>query len=523
MSRLRRFMLLAAGLASACVFAPTPASAGHPTGYPEALGTAHFVVHYSGDPANPGAVLHQTAADVAATAEGAYEKIVTEWGFPPPANDGDGRTDIYITDLPLGYLGFAYMETATPQTSGWIELDVGAVAMPETIAHELFHLVQFGIWAPAEPWLLEATAEWAGYGFLSFPPGVAATLGAPDMSLSCSGDACGFDDYERGGYSRWSFFQYVAERHASTVVKEIFERGAALADPSLSGIDLVSSALSLRGTTLADVFTGWTVANLAGDYTATGLRGIVPPAYSETFTGAADGNLPGRQVAVNHLAARYVAFKRGDGTSSGPCYAATLNLTVALPYGIGARPHFFWTGAGGAVIPLAVSGGTASISLPWDTCSWAGKGLLALPNPSATADSQVFTVSGSLSVDEKTLATSTAPPPSTVTGPVVPAPVTDPPPAISVYGPEILRLGRRTRVIRLVVFSSGPGKLEAVLAGKALGSVRLRAGNNDVRYRLAGPAARVVAQRSTLTLTSIAPTGTTRGAVVTRRVNVVRR
>ena len=521
MSRRRRFLLLAAFAVCASAWTAAPATAARPV-LPEKLTTQHFAVHYTGDPGLPEAILHQQAGDLAAEAESAYDKLVS-WGFPPPLDDGDGRIDVYVVDLPLGFLGYAYPETASGQTYGYIELDESAVTSAETVAHELFHLVQFRLWSYAEPWLLEATAEWAAFKSVDFPASVISSLGTPEMSLSCSGDACSFDAYESGGYARWSFFEYVAEKYGASAVKEVFDRGAALADPSLPGIDLVSSMLSTRGATLAEVFTGWTVANMSGSYTALGLQGIVPPSYSTTFAGIKAQALPTQRVSVNHLAARYLKFVRGDGATNGVCYAATLNLDVALPAGIGAKPSFFWTAKGSAVVPLAVSGTSASISLPWDTCAWPKEiGLLSLPNPSTTADAQVFKVSGSLVVDTKTIVTATSPPPSTVTGPTVTAPTVDLAPAISVYGPELLRLTRRERVIRLVVFSSGPGKLEASLGGRPLETKTLRAGNNDVRLKLAGPASRVVSQRSTLTLTSMSPAGD-KGATVTKRVTVVRR
>jgi hypothetical protein len=125
-------------------------------------------------------------------------------------------------------------------------------------------------------------------------------------------------------------------------------------------------------------------------------------------------------------------------------------------------------------------------------------------------------------VDEKTIASSTAPPPSSDPRPVVGAPTVDPAPTIAVYGPQVLQLGRKQRVIRLVVFSSGAGTLEATLGTRGLAPKRLRAGNNDLRYKLPGPAARVVAQRSLLSLTSVSPEGA-RGATVTRRVTIRRR
>jgi hypothetical protein len=217
------------------------------------------------------------------------------------------------------------------------------------------------------------------------------------------------------------------------------------------------------------------------------------------------------------LAARYVAFKRGTGASDGPCYAATLNVSVTVPFGIGARPVFHWTAAGSPAIPLSLSGETASLSVPWDTCSWGEVGLVSLPNPSTSVDAAVFTVSGSVTVDKTTLATSTPPPAGTYTGPTVPSLTGDEPPSIAVYGPETLRVSKKRRVVRLVVFASGTGQLDAELGGLSLGSRVLRTGNNDLRFTLPRSVTRSLAATSRLTLTSVATNGT-RGATVTRKL-----
>ena len=39
---------------------------------------------------------------------------------------------------------------------------------------------------------------------------------------------------------------------------------------------------------------------MTGAYTATGLKGIEPPAYSTTLTGNASGALPTQKISVNH-------------------------------------------------------------------------------------------------------------------------------------------------------------------------------------------------------------------------------
>ena len=499
-------------------------------GLPETLTTAHFQLHYSGAPADDETpVLHQQAADLAATFERAYTTIVTEWGYPAPLDDGDGKIDVYIANLVSygGADGLAFTDTAANQSSGYIYIDDDALGFPSLAMHELFHLVQYGLWAPADAWLLEGTAEWAGFRFLGFPLTVdfgldeptplSDTLGAPDMSLSCSGAACGLVDYERGGYSRWHFYQYLTERFGNSAVLDIFLKAKAVNDPGWSGTDHIFATLLDKGASFGDIFTDWTVANMTGNYQATGLKGIRPTPHVTIPSGTESGTLATQSLAVNHLAARYVAFERGTAGASGPCYAATLTVNVGLPAGVNARPYFLWTGAGGAPIPLAVSGSNATLSVPWDTCSWSNVGLLSLPNPSLSMDAALFNVSGSIAVDKKTIVTSTPPPAGTYTGPTVPAPQGEEAPSIAVYGPETLRVSKKKRVLRLVVFSSGSGELEAELGGLRLGTRALRTGNNDLRFTLPSNVARTLAANRRLSFTSLSPSGS-RGATVTRKL-----
>ena len=165
---------------------------------------------------------------------------------------------------------------------------------------------------------------------------------------------------------------------------------------------------------------------------------------------------------------------------------------------------FKWTAAGSPAIPLALSGSTASLSVPWDTCSWSDVGLVSLPNPSVNVDAALFTVSGSITVDKKTLATSTPPPAGTYTGPTVPSLTGEEPPSIAVYGPETLRVSKKKRVVRLVVFSSGTGKLDGRLGSLSLGTRVLRTGNNDLRFTVPRSVTRSLAATTRLTFTSVA-------------------
>jgi hypothetical protein len=108
----------------------------------------------------------------------------------------------------------------------------------------------------------------------------------------------------------------------------------------------------------------------------------------------------------------------------------------------------------------------------------------------------------------------------------VPSPTGELAPSLHLYGAQLVRVSASDRRVRLIVFSSGGGKLQAALGGRAIGTFALRAGNNDVRFRL--PVASVKALRSAssarasasvLSLTSLSLDGAA-GATVKRTVSI---
>jgi hypothetical protein len=200
-----------------------------------------------------------------------------------------------------------------------------------------------------------------------------------------------------------------------------------------------------------------------------------------------------------------------------------LTINVAIPAGVQSTPTYYANTKGATAQPLTVSGSTATITVPWNTCTGSPDAYLSLPNDSLGQDGQLFTVSGSVNVDKTKPATaSEAPPGVHVTGPVVAAPTSDPAPLLQVYAPEVVRVSAKTRLLRLAVFSSGNGQLQALLGSMNLGTASLRTGNNDVRFVLPKQlfnSLRTKSASNVLQLTSMSPGGG-KGATFTRRVLV---
>ena len=166
------------------------------------------------------------------------------------------------------------------------------------------------------------------------------------------------------------------------------------------------------------------------------------------------------------MATRYLKFTRGDGTTTGACYSATLSLSVTIPAGTLSKPMFYWTAAGSSPVALSINGSTASATIPWDTCTWNGPvGLLSLPNASTNwndLNGANFAVTASMTVDPTQSVTPTLPPLTVpVNTPVVQVPTADAPPVISVFGPQLVKIAAGDRQLRLIVQSSSDGSLQA--------------------------------------------------------------
>ncbi len=564
MPLLRRLALLAVVAAGFGVLSgPALASDARDASLPFALDSVNFRVHYQSDHKTfPTWAITQTqAGDIAARAERALVAETAD-GYPRPLTDGvlggDGRIDIYIRDFATKITPFVTPKAYTkwdqdnPTTSGFIEL---AGNLQETaftqhvIAHELFNLVQLSMWRPttlSDYWLLVASAEWMGFRVDRYA--ALAGLGPSDMSLDCR-DPLGINgaidtnpdsnkcdltaDYLGNGDSRWPFFEYLSEKYGASFVKDIFAQGLAGAPSALAA---VKATLAAKGTTLDAAYNAWQLAELTSSYSAPSLQTVRPRPYGATiFTGVADSdNVTSQKVSVNHLSTRFLKFMRGPalgGSTSTTCWKATLTVTVAIPAGSLSQPVFYWDGPGSSAVPLSINGSTAAASIPWDTCTWSsGEGFLSLPNASyapGTVDAADFAVTASLHVTSTPvtpiIVSSPPPPPVVVTSPVVAVSSVDVAPTIAVFGPQLLKLSATASQIRLIVSASGQGLLSASLGSLPLGTVGLRAGNNDLRFAVPkstlAALRRSAAAANVLTLTPISVSGAS-GMPVTRTVQI---
>jgi hypothetical protein len=528
MTRSSRFLLpfaLVTLAASLAVGVPRAAAIDpFPTTGVATLSSAHFVVHYWRDGSCPSAAITQEhAGEVLGMAERAYA-FYTAMGYTAPAG-----TDISVDDFTIGCFAFGIPPGATPAPlDRWdailgseLHLSAATGLGYHVIAHEVFHLFEETA-APSglDPWLEEGLAEWAAVRADAAVGGLELN---PDRTMDCVGAECGDSEFDKNGYPGWMLFEYLAESSGDAKVKSVLD--AAAANPGWTGTQALSSVV--QPTTLGKFFENYTTARLTGNFTSLVLAGVLPQTQGSIVVGSSSGAISPVTLAVNHLAVRFVDLSHGLDTDSGPCFSATLALKVALPAGVASTPYYSANVKGSIAQPFAVSGTTASLTVPWNTCGGSPRAYVSLPNETndvvpPALDGREFTLSGIVTVDKtKPAAASEAPAGVKVTGPVIQAPTTDPAPVLTLHAPELIRVALKTRLLRFVVFSSGDGTLKATLGSSWLGSAGLHAGNNDVRYVLPTQLLKSLRKTNTpanvLTLSSYSPGGT-QGASVTRRV-----
>jgi len=456
----------------------------------------HFLVHYG-----PG-VPDSDAQAAAANLDSAYATEVDGWGFPAPiAGGADGEVDVYIEDTG-SYLGESYHDDYTaPTTSGYILLSPSSATSASAAAHELFHLIQYAIYAHGAKFLVEGTAEWAAADVTRSTGWLLTYWASPEQPLDClAGSACAPTPDQDHSYSRWLFFEHLSEHYGPGIVREILTRAGQLDAGTDAGLDLqaIDDVLAAHGSSLVQEFNSFAADNAAADYSFPGLAGsgrAAQPAVAD-YTGVASGSLAPDTLTVDHLAARYVSFLSGDPRfSNAGCGAATLHLHVTLPAGSDAQPVI---ADSDGEHPLALNGGDAGIDLPWTTCT-GSSALLALPNASRTLDGAAFTVNASVSPTAPKLRAATAPP------------------HIRLALPHRASLARKRPALRFRIRSTARGIAQVLFKDHYVrATVRLHRGVNRVRLRLPRG---LRAGRHALVVTPYSTTGK-RGHALKRHVRI---
>jgi hypothetical protein len=539
MTRSSRFLLpfaLVALAASLAVGVPRAVAIDpFPTTGIVTLAGKHFLIHWSRDvaPCPTATITQEQAGEILGMADRAYD-LYGSWGYTAPGY----VADISVDDFSIACIAHGSIPLGNPPPLGrWdavidpvapgvdeIHLNVASGLEYHVIAHEVFHLFEDAVAAgAADQWLHEGLAEWASVRANAEAGGLELN---PDRTMDCVGSECGDSEFDRNGYPGWMLFEYLAERFGDAKVKSVLDTAAA--NPAWSGTEVLSSVVTPLGPTFGKFFEDYTTARLTGNFTLAALAGVLPKTQATVVVGSSSGAISPVTLAANHLAVRYVDFAHGLDTDTGPCFSASLALKVVLPAGVPTAPYYSANVKGSAPQAFGISGNTASLTVPWNTCGASPHAYVSLPNeshdvfPSVALDGREFTVSGTVTVDKsKPASASEAPAGVKISGPVIQTPTSDPAPELTLYAPELIRVSAKTRLLRFIVFSSGDGALKATLGSTWLGSAGLHAGSNDVRYVLPTQLLKSLRKTNTpanvLMLTSYSPGGT-QGTSVTRRV-----
>ena len=243
--------------------------------------TAHFRIHFTlrGVHAVPPADLNSDGVPdyvsfIGDVAEESWQGLVEEMAWPPPVVDdsagGDDRTDIYLKDLGMTYLGYSDRDPrpcgdqpATPALekaacSAFLILD-NDIRRPGqepqdliriTVAHEFLHVLQFGI-DSSEPgdWMWEAWAVWAeeilfddiNAYYLLLPP----LFTAPDAPL------------DQHPYAAALLPLWLSEHVDPLAPRDVWLHAA-----EADGLDALSLGLEQHGVTPTDAFINYAAALL---------------------------------------------------------------------------------------------------------------------------------------------------------------------------------------------------------------------------------------------------------------------
>jgi hypothetical protein len=266
------------------------------------------------------------------TADASFARMV-ELGWPlPPSDRGAGGTpqfDVYLQDVGRrGLYGYCAPEHVVPGernvTSSYCVLDNDFTGFPlpptpsmrVTVAHELFHAVQFGLDAREDGWLLEATATWMeeqvtddvddNRQYLDH-----GQLGDPDTPLDTF-------DGSLGSYGNWIFFQRLTQRFGPEAVREVWARAdARVGRPNHFSVRAIERFVESRGVSWPRFYAGFLAANrTARSSYAEGSAYRPTSPDSRARLGRARPRWT-RTVTLDHLTGHVASLRPGPGLRRG--------------------------------------------------------------------------------------------------------------------------------------------------------------------------------------------------------------
>ena len=304
-------------------------------------------------------------------AERSLERMA-ELGYPAPPSDGgrgdSAQFDVYLADIGrVGLYGYCAPETPVPgapnHASSYCVFDNDFTGFPMppdeslqvTVAHELFHAVQFGLDVNEDRWFLESTATWIeeqvaddindNRQYLS-----SGQLGRRNVPLDHS-------TADLGIYGNWIFFQFLEQRYGVDAVRQVWQY--AEAGPGARNdfsVRAVRRLVESHHDSFARVYAAFALANLA-PHRVYDEGSAYRPAAVDTVARLGPGRATWRQrgVAVQHLTAHATTI-RPRTTLRGQ---ARLRIAVTATRGSGAAAtaRVFLTSGRVATLPIRLRRG----------------------------------------------------------------------------------------------------------------------------------------------------------------------
>jgi hypothetical protein len=371
--------------------------------------SGRYLIHYtaSGADAVPSAAWVQTVADTFDAVAAAY--VARGWQLAPTT--GGAPYDVYLRNLaPQRLYG---VTTANPPSSGisspsYIEIDndftesvyvnsTGGPYSPEqslqiTAAHEYHHAIQYGYNYFFDIWYAEATASWHEdelydnvNQLYNYVPAWFNNSRLPlDTDTSTS---------TGGGYGRWIFNRFLAERFGSAIVKANWDKLAATNPVNGQDIPMapvIDNVLSTQqNSSLGAEFFGFAKRvydrNWSTHTADIGRIHLYTPAGTYVSYPVNTSSSPAPAVTLPHYSFAFYKFAPSSA-------AADLTITVTKSSGIQTA---VFKKAGGVISEVAANTGGSSYTI-------SGFGSL-----SATSDEVVLLVVNTSNADNQTASFST--------------------------------------------------------------------------------------------------------------------
>ena len=329
-------------------------------------------------------------------------EIIEEMGYRPPPVDyqfhdryeemdsddgGDSLYDVYISDLPSRFSGYARPEPVTNSRAlpsyivvenDFVEsrrtLSQALNLLRITLAHEYFHAVQFGYDAGAAAFWLEQSAVWIEEqvydevnDYLTYFPTFSSFLTEPWVALDAADG-----EHEYAGVL-WPL--YLEQRHDRNLIRTIWER-----TESNDALDAIDQGLRSVGSDLKSAFQEFTTWNAFTDTRAdtdrfyeegdlyppvelSGLHEPDPVGGAGGTAGASPLRFDGPDISAarypDHLAANYIRFVP-DSTLNG---GLRIDFSgISGEWGVSVAGN--GTGAADTVFTIPATRGSVTIEVP---------------------------------------------------------------------------------------------------------------------------------------------------------------